>query len=1686
MTELGVGYLSIVADTSRLPGQINSALNGAQSSANSAGESMGSRLASGISKTLKVGVAAAGVAAGGLLASSIHKGLGRLSAIDDAQGKLTSLGNSTAATAKIMDSALAAVKGTSYGLGDAATIAASAVAAGVKPGQDLTRYLGLTADAASIAGVSLSEMGQIINKVQTSGTAYTMEITQLADRGLPIWQWLATEMKKPQAEMKKLVAEGKVDSATYLRAIENNIGGAATAATTVSSAWANLGAAQGRFGATVAGPIFRQAIPAFLGLTKAVDELDAKAKPVMATFEKNLTGKYIPAMLEFGNQGKAAFEKFRNSDLAVQSMSQIGNVVDRLVETGKAVGPSLGTIGTSLSKASAALGVSTWGIFLNTLDASAQILNSTLVPVLNVTAGLMENNQGAVVGLAAAFLAFKTIPALLGRVSAATTPIGTAATSAAGGLRGFTTAARGVVTASGGIASAGSFGTVQMGRFGSSISALGQHVPGVYRMQDAFVNAAVGASRFSRTAGTISAVTTGVKSGVSNLAGALGGPLNIALMMAAAGFMSYQSSVSKANNQQRILADSISTTSERQSEMLKLLVEGDQTAIGAKAVENMKSLRQEQQSLADTGPGWMHKAIAAFDDWGSAIGVTRGETMNAVLSQRDLADESKAVTATLDKLKITNEDLGRAVSGSEGAFGSLRNQLLNNGGEEAVEWLDKQRAEYRLLKMAMEDVGPAGIQIADAIGAIADSAGDSKSKLEGMQTVLRALGILETDTQAALFETAEAVRELAAAAEKGADPVGGLGKALIGLDGNLNPDMPNAKALRDSLVDLGGDFKNLVASGMSSKDAYAEIEAGLLALSDTYDLPIEKVRKFAEAQGMVVDQRIDFAMSVQGRDEAAEAIATVATRAKELEGGKTISMIVEDQAAIDALTGLGLQVLKINETTGEIDVTANSDAALAGIGAVTLALGQLDEGVATPEITAETTRFAVANQETRDKLGEIDRTTVSPQIGALLDKFMEGRNVTLAELQKIDLSTAEPDVQLLIKDAIANAVVVNKAIDEAARPRTANIQVTWSGDLEAARRASMPQNWQGPVSGLSVGGAYAGMRVPGYAGGGKLPTTGPGTDTVDGILGVDSNGIPTARVNRGEWVINDHSSEKYHRELAAINAGTFPKLPGYVDGGRVGSGDLLDFVNGRAGGAKPLTGSPYDFGGVHWGDCSGAMSAIARFAVGLAPFAARFATGNMASALSAMGFLMGRGGPGDLRFGWYNGGPYGGHTAGTLPDGTNVEMGGGYGGGMVGGDVGSDASSFTDHAYMPIGSGFDWNQSGVSTQRGRGRVSRGGSQKQPEWTAKQQLDLENAEIAVRLAEEARTDVEAAMAKGTKSQNDLDAANKKIEIAQQKVVDLQKKKDDVAGWVADGPAPQAPTLSRMFTDAEVDRIDAQLAVDAANDRRNEVYDDPYSTDTELDKADAELFKAQKALRELGMSKSGDTPTSWSGIAGDFAKAAASGFVSDALGVFGIPDEIPPALQAWQMFEKAQAAQNPYLLEPSADDRARGAQVTAIDPPNPPRSMILADSPVMYDAQEGVARWGNSVVEGLRGSPHLPGAAEALLAELDKFRGAARYESGGPVSGPGGVDKVPAWLTAREFVVNELDANAGQHPAILQAMNAGAKFTVGQPNQGAVGRGNTTNIFNGIQDSEEVIRRLRVKEMQDSASHGWGIK
>jgi hypothetical protein len=110
-------------------------------------------------------------------------------------------------------------------------------------------------------------------------------------------------------------------------------------------------------------------------------------------------------------------------------------------------------------------------------------------------------------------------------------------------------------------------------------------------------------------------------------------------------------------------------------------------------------------------------------------------------------------------------------------------------------------------------------------------------------------------------------------------------------------------------------------------------------------------------------------------------------------------------------------------------------------------------------------------------------------------------------------------------------------------PTQKNILITYS---DVGRDEAMARRVQ------ATGGATGGRvrDLAGLAEGGKVPGTAPADLSRDNVLAL-VNGKPFG-LQSEEWVINGRNSKKYDRELAAINAGTFPKLPGYVNGGRAG------------------------------------------------------------------------------------------------------------------------------------------------------------------------------------------------------------------------------------------------------------------------------------------------------------------------------------------------------------------------------------------------------------------------------------------------------------------------------------------------------------------------------------------------------
>ncbi|ACP33506.1 tape measure protein [Corynebacterium aurimucosum] len=268
---------------------------------------VGDGLAGAAAKITKFTAATAGTAVVGGVAASLHKGFQRLDSIDQATAKLEALGNSGNDVQNIMDNALASVKGTSFGLGEAATVSANMVASGIAPGKELETVLGTVADTAAIAGTSMEDMGLIFGSVAARGKLQGDDMMQMLGRGIPVLQIVGEHLGKTSAEVSAMASDGEIDFQTFADAMESYVGGGAKRmGDTVSGALKNLGAAFGRVGAEAAKGAFSEAPAVISELTEQVDGLGAVVGPMAAEWSARLTPAIADAATAIIPQATAA------------------------------------------------------------------------------------------------------------------------------------------------------------------------------------------------------------------------------------------------------------------------------------------------------------------------------------------------------------------------------------------------------------------------------------------------------------------------------------------------------------------------------------------------------------------------------------------------------------------------------------------------------------------------------------------------------------------------------------------------------------------------------------------------------------------------------------------------------------------------------------------------------------------------------------------------------------------------------------------------------------------------------------------------------------------------------------------------------------------------------------------------------------------------------------------------------------------------------------------------------------------------------------------------------------------------------------------------------------------------------------------------------------------------------------
>ncbi|WP_336790478.1 tape measure protein [Gordonia malaquae] len=1335
MPELAVGYVSLVAETSKMGPAIKRALGQADGDAAAAGKSMGSKMSSALGTALKGGVATAGAAALGGIGFALTKGFSRLNTIDQAQAKLRALGSSGTEVESIMKSALASVKGTAFGLGDAAGLAGTMVAAGIKPGQELEKTLRLVADSAAIAGTDLNDMGMIYGKIAAKGKLDGETLDQLMERQIGILPELAKNYGVTTEEAAKMVSEGKVSFEDFAKVMTEKVGGGAEEmGQTVQGAFENMKAAAGRIGATALEPIFKALPGGFSGITEAMDALE----PKIGAFVEMISNK---AVTEFG-------PKIRESAMAAWQALEGAGVIDQtrdtfmqLINTGQQLAPTVVRIATSIASVSASLGVGTWQVFMAALSGVASVM-SALEPVFSAIADVMEA-QPALVGAAIiGWMAFRSVPGMVTRVGTVTSSLtqklsglvrasalsaesqsalatastnlakaqATAATAAAktliaeenlarvrataGATAGqvaaaearvaearlaSTTAATRATAAQAGMTAAQQAAAAQTRTFGSD-------------MRNAYSQGSAAATRFHRTNGMVTAGFAGMSKAGAGLMGMMGGPWGLAMIGAGVGIMAVTSKLQE---------------SKRRTEEAQKAAEAYTGAVA----ETGRALRASRGVVDDNVFAAVGKQIEAMKP---KLESARSAVKDLGFSDDQIAKMdlgAQSVESTLSKIGYSTEDLAKKASGSRREWDSFVAELQKQGvGDIQIAQLQGMRTEFEK-QQAIAKMTTAGVtEFGEAIKVMGDESATAETKLNAIKAAMDALNPQRTKAEA-MRQMGDAIRQATKAAE-------GIGPEAIKANGAIDDMSESGGKLGDVLEDLAQKQQQVAATRDPEALAQAnrKIEASLQSLATSTKQPIEKIRELFTVAG----------------------------------GGENVNLLVQLEGAPEAIAGLGAVKAAINRTPGRKDVTVEYDQ-------VKTALPVLDQlGVKYTEVIKngqKAIKIDVTGGAGQKIQQVIDATTLipankpisitapgGPQVRAFLDDI--GVKVNRDNRKEIEvLAPLAPGVKdmlagigLEVQTNNGKTVIVRQEGAEQTRsqldqtkasvdaiPNEKNVTVRINEVLSGSRVLSglrVPDNADGSIRRYAAGGIRA---AEAYANGGMRGDTLPDRAL---IQRADPGGglVQWAEPSTAGEAFIPLAPGKRSRSTAILAAvakmfgleliprdGSISGLLGGIAGGAVtkllakaGADGLTKFADGGIQTAdsmkrliQPLAGRSYGWGAwPTWDtDCSGAQSIGRNLALTGDPFnGGRFATASQEAALLASGYKMGRAPAGvpAIEHGWVNGGPGGGHTAGTIIDpkggDVNFEMGGAGGNGQVGGSAaGSRDGQFTHQAWRALG-----------------------------------------------------------------------------------------------------------------------------------------------------------------------------------------------------------------------------------------------------------------------------------------------------------------------------------------------------------------------------------------------------------------
>lgn len=202
-----------------------------------------------------------------------------------------------------MNDALVAVKGTAYGLDEAAKVAGQLGASGISLGKDMQKSLRGIAGVAAMTSSSFSEIGQIFTAVAARGKAYSSDFNRIAVRGVAAFDIVAEHMGITVQQLQEMMRDPKagLSADVFIEAFTEKFAKQATKANkTYEGALSNMKAAFSRLGATVQGVRLENLRKIFNSITPVIDKFTKALDPVIKKFIKidNKLRKFATSFLK--------------------------------------------------------------------------------------------------------------------------------------------------------------------------------------------------------------------------------------------------------------------------------------------------------------------------------------------------------------------------------------------------------------------------------------------------------------------------------------------------------------------------------------------------------------------------------------------------------------------------------------------------------------------------------------------------------------------------------------------------------------------------------------------------------------------------------------------------------------------------------------------------------------------------------------------------------------------------------------------------------------------------------------------------------------------------------------------------------------------------------------------------------------------------------------------------------------------------------------------------------------------------------------------------------------------------------------------------------------------------------------------------------------------------------------------